>query len=76
MSIVKIKSRFVARPTPEQEKKGWQNNEFYDIKIKQEGEKFLVKQANDTSKPSRTLLELNNFDEFVNHFTVHYKYIL
>ncbi len=73
--IVMIRARFVGQPSEEERAKGWYNNVFYDIKIKQDGEKFLVKIAEDENKPSTTLLTLVDFHEFSERFTIHYKYI-
>lgn len=73
--LVKIRARFVGSPNEEKKKKGYYNNIFYDIVIKQDGVKFLVKRADERVK-GESRIDYNNLHEFTEDWTLHVKYII
>lgn len=73
---IMVRSKFYTTPNKIEQEKGWYRDVFYDIMVKQEGEKFKVIDATDQAVPKKSLLIFDDFGQFCDKFTVHFKYLL
>lgn len=66
--VAKLRARYEGQTTNGAHKFGYCSSVFYDIKIKQVGEKLFVKHLNDDSKDH--ILKYDNFIEFLKKWKV------
>ncbi len=72
--LVMLRARFVGEPTPELKQKGYYKNIDYDLWIKQDGIKLIVKRADEVHK-GESKHEYDNFWFFTEDWTYRFKYI-